>query len=133
MKLDRFVSVVLLLVLGSFPSFVSAQENEKKDETPTKDNTTIADIMKLAHGKPEFLIKKVAMGKATAEEQQELLQLYKVLAQLKPPKGTEDSWNQKTSLLVEATESVIAGKDGAAKQLTSASNCQSCHKEHKPK
>jgi hypothetical protein len=90
--------------------------------------------------KPKFKIKevmqkamkgglcgKVASGKASGEEKDQLIDLFTALHANTPPKGDADSWKTKTKALLDAAK---AG-DGAA--LKKAANCMACHSEHKGK
>ncbi len=89
------------------------------------------DVMAQAHKPPANLLRKVATGKATAEEKGQLLALYKALAANTPPQGDQESWTEKTGLLVSAAQAAVDGAPDAAAQLTKASNCMGCHNAHK--
>ena len=91
---------------------------------------TIADVMQQAHKAP--LLKSVAKGTASDEEKQKLLELYVAMAELDAPVGDKASWNEKTSLLVEAAKAAVAGEAEAGNLLTKASSCKACHTAHKP-
>lgn len=98
------------------------------------EDTTIKSIMNSAHkGPPKGtgLLKKVATGKASAEETKELLELYKFMAKLSPPKGEADAWTERSGLLVGAVEAIVKGNDEGKQQLQKASNCKACHDAHK--
>lgn len=98
------------------------------------EGTTIKTIMNGAHKAPPKgtgLLKKVATGKANAEETKDLLDLYKAMAKLAPPKGETDAWTERTGLLVGAVENIIKGEDEGKQQLQKASNCKACHDAHK--
>lgn len=92
---------------------------------------TIKSIMKVAF--KEGLARKVATGKATADEQAEFLKLSKALQELKPPQGDAESWTEKTKSLVEATQAVIDKQAEGAALFRTATNCMTCHEVHKPK
>jgi hypothetical protein len=94
---------------------------------------TIKQIMKKGHdGKPK-LCEKVATGKASKEEKQELLDLYVALAKTKPPAGDADAWQKKCDALVAAAKACVAeDKDGPG-ALKKAVACKACHEEHKKK
>ena len=109
-------------------TLVSGQQPAAK---PTKENTSVKDVMKQAHKKPNELLKRVALGKASQKESQRLLELYKVLAEHSPPKGDQASWDEKTKLLVDAVADVVAGQPEGQRELAKASNCKSCHTVHK--
>ena len=128
-QLNRIPTAILMAL--AFAGFCNGQEDPTPTEKLSKENTSIKDVMKAAHKKPNELLKSVALGKAKKPEIERLLKLYKIMSQHTPPKGDADGWKKKTKLLVEATESVIAGKPDATKLLAKASNCKSCHSAHK--
>jgi hypothetical protein len=97
-----------------------------------KPKYTIEEIMEKGHkGKPS-LCKKVVEGKASKEEKEQLLELYKALALNKPEKGDLGDWKKRTSAIVAAAKDVVADKPGANKKLGQAINCKACHNLHKP-
>ena len=94
-----------------------------------KPKFTIKQTMKAAH--KGGLMKKVADGKATDEEEKLLLEHYEAMAAHKPPKGDEAAWKEKTAALIAAAKDASAGKEGAGAALQKAANCMACHKDHK--
>jgi hypothetical protein len=92
---------------------------------------SIKDVMKQAHTPRENLLRKVAQGKANAEEKGQLLALYKALAKNTPPKGDAQAWADRTSLLVSAAQAAVDGEADAGMKLTKVSSCIACHTEHK--
>ena len=108
-------------------SFVSSTPLRGADEEKPK---TIKEVMKLVF-KKNALKDKAVMGEASDEEKKALVALLKDMAAGKPPKGSEESWKKHTAALVEAAEGVAENKEGAADSLRKASNCASCHREHK--
>jgi hypothetical protein len=88
-------------------------------------------IMDAAHkGKPN-LVTQVAEGKASKDQQKELLALYIDLGKNKPPKGSAADWKKRTDALVAATKGVIDAKPNAGNALKAAAKCMSCHEAHK--
>ena len=77
------------------------------------------------------LNEKVAGGTATAEELESLVKLYEAMAKADPPKGSKESWKEKTDALVEATKAVAKKEEGATDKYKAAVNCGACHKAHK--
>ena len=75
------------------------------------------------------LWKKVSAGKATPEEQKQLVEMFESLTKNEPPKGDKKSWEEKTSALVKGAKAAQEGKGGEA--LGKAANCAACHKVHK--
>jgi hypothetical protein len=99
------------------------------DDKPKYD---IEAIMDKAHGeKNDKILRKVLDGKATDAEKKELLELYTELGKNKPPKGSDNSWKDKTKALVAASQEVVDGKGTGVANLKKASNCSGCHKVHK--
>jgi hypothetical protein len=94
-----------------------------------KPKHTIKEVMKAVH--KSGLMKKVAEGKATDEEEKALIENYEALAANKPPKGDEASWKEKTTALLAAAKDAAAGKEGAGAALMKAYNCMACHSAHK--
>lgn len=99
----------------------NAEEETKK--------TTIKEVMKLAM--KGGLTAKVAKGEASEDEKKQLAALFKALHDNKPPKGEAESWDAKTTALVDAAAAVLEGKEGAGDKLKAAANCMECHKAHK--
>jgi hypothetical protein len=117
------IGVAALLTVAGLAGLRAADDKPKFD---------IEAIMDKAHGeKNDKLLRKVLDGKASATEKKELLELYTELGKNKPPKGSANSWKDKTTALVSASKGVVDGKDGAAASLKKAANCAACHKVHK--
>jgi hypothetical protein len=100
-----------------------SQAVARDDEEAIK--TAMKDAMKGG------LCKTVTEGKATKEEKEKLLELFKGMLEAKPPKGDEASWKEKTEALVEAAQAAVDGKADSSKLLKSAANCKACHDVHK--
>jgi hypothetical protein len=77
------------------------------------------------------LCKKVASGKADADEKKLLVKLFTKLAASKPPVADDDDWKSKTKALLDAAKAIEKGDDAAGKLLAKAANCAACHKAHK--
>src|SRR3954452_18891438 len=73
------------------------------------------------------LMKKVASGKGSEEEKQQLVALFESLHANQPKKGSQDNWKKITEALL------AAAKSGDGKAMTAAANCQACHQEFKGK
>lgn len=120
-------STILLLGLGV--SLLFAEEPTPKPKPV--DQMTIADVMQEAHKRPSQLLKKVATGRAADAEKRRLKAMYEALSKADPPQGSQDSWKEKTELLVDAADAAVSGKEDASEQLFKAANCSACHDEHK--
>lgn len=108
------------------------EEGENQEEQEGEDEEkkyTINEVMKLAH--KDDLLKKVAKGEANDEEKKQLVVYYKAMAKNKPPVGEEESWKERTKLLIEAAEAAVKGEEDASERLFKASNCKACHDLHK--
>jgi hypothetical protein len=106
---------------------VSLTTGAAEEEKP---KYTIKQVMKAGHAKGT-LKDKVAEGKATDEEKVALIAYYEALAANKPPKGSAESWKEKTTALITAAKAAAEGKEGAGEKLKAAANCAACHKDHK--
>jgi hypothetical protein len=108
-----------------------------EDKAEPRDLRDIKVIMKLAHltpqnrGTRDNLDNKVLDAKATADEKQELLELYTALGKLDPPAGNAEAWKKRTAELVASLQAVYAGKEGAAERFTQAKDCKACHVAHR--
>jgi cytochrome c556 len=74
---------------------------------------------------------KIIDGSVSDEDLKKTLELYKAMADTKPPKGDAVAFKEKVAKLIGATEQVVAKKDGAGAAYKDAANCKACHKEHK--
>lgn len=116
-----FGSAICLTLLGLVIPVARADDKPKH---------TIAEVMKKAHGGSK-LANKVVEGKASKEDKEQLLELYKALAANKPGKGDGKSWKEKTDALVVAAQAAVNGEPDAGEKLTKAKDCKTCHMVHK--
>jgi hypothetical protein len=122
---NLFIGATMLVMALAVTAGMSMAE-DKKDEKPKH---TIKEVMKTAH--KEGLLKKVQDGTATDAEKKKLADLYVALHENVPPKGSAESWKEKTEALVKASKDVLEGKKDSGDSLKKAANCAACHKEHK--
>src|SRR5262245_26919410 len=94
-------STMLVMALAMTVGMSLAQDKEKPKHT-------IKEVMKTAH--KDGLLKKVQDGKASDEEKKKLAELYVALHENTPPKGSAESWKEKTDALVKASKEVVEGK-----------------------
>ncbi len=118
---------IVVTAMGLFVS-CSGLQGRAEDE-PAKPKYTIKDVMKASMKGP--LMKKVIEGEATDEEKKTFHEMMVALSQNKPKKGEQESWDEKTKALVEASQAAVDGKAGAAGMLKKASDCKACHTPHK--
>lgn len=116
------VAVMMGFAMAAFGLSTQAEDKEKPKHT-------IKAVMKTCM--KEGLCKKAAEGKASDDEKKTLVEMFEALAAGKPPKGSADSWKEKTSALVAAAKAVAEGKEGSGEKLGAAANCMACHKDHK--
>lgn len=116
-------AVASLALLGCLVGSVGSADEGAKKKYPTK------VIMKEAMKGP--LLKKVASGEASAEETEELHAMMVALSENEPKKGEMDSWKEKTTALVVASQAAIDGNADAGAMLKKAADCKACHTPHK--
>jgi hypothetical protein len=117
------VGAVLALFVASVGLFATAQDDKPK--------FTTKEVMKKAHDGNPKLCAKVATGKASKEEKDELVVLYVALSQNKPAKGDAKSWEEKTKALVEAANECVKDDKAGGPKLQKAVDCKGCHVVHK--
>jgi hypothetical protein len=121
-----------LLVLTVLAGAMAVLGVYAADEKPQHDIDSVMDIAhKPKKGGGPSLFKRVVDGKASKQEQEKLLSLYKDLAKNKPEKGSEQDWKDRTSKMIVAAQAVVDGKPGANKTLFQVVNCKACHQLHK--
>jgi hypothetical protein len=62
--------------------------------------------------------------------QKKLLAEYQTLATLKPPRGEEKSWKDKTGAVISALTDLVDGKD-ALGRVHATTDCRACHDAHR--
>jgi hypothetical protein len=87
---------------------------------------TIGEVMQQAH--KSGLWKKVAAGNADKADREKLAELYKALAQGKPPKGELDEWKKTTEVMQKIAEDAIKDPEAGKKLKV---NCGQCHGKFK--
>jgi cytochrome c556 len=98
------------------------------------DDNPIKQAMNFAHKAPrgeKKLNEKIADGSAPEADIQKALDLYKAMADTKPPKGDAAAFKEKTNKLIAATEEVIAKNPDGIEHYKSAVDCKACHSEHR--
>ncbi len=111
-------------VVGGFPTLVDP-------ELPEDGGFNISDFMRNFHRGDDSLASRARIGDAEDEELDVLLRNYQDLATAQPPRGDPDSWREKTTSLIQATEALIAHTPDALMRYTNALNCQACHDKHR--
>lgn len=117
---------VLLLAASLLPlSFASAEDEDN----------AIKQAMRFAHKAPKGekkLSEKIVEGTASDADIQKALDLYKKMADTKPPRGDQEAFRGRVAKVVAATEEIVAKKEGATAHYKEAIDCKACHSEHKP-
>lgn len=86
MSLRNRIQTALLFALMMTGFSIGQEEVPTPTDKLSKENTSIKEVMKAAHKKPNELLKTVALGKSTKANQERLLKLYKIMAKHTPPK-----------------------------------------------
>ncbi len=98
------------------------------------EDSVIKDAMKFAHKAPKGekkLSEKIADGTANPDDVKKALELYRRMADAKPPKGDQAAYKMKVAKLVAATEEIVNNKAEGVAHYKEAVNCKACHSEHK--
>jgi hypothetical protein len=117
--------------VGLIQVIVYAQNTDK-----AKPKHTIKEVMKGAHMPPEgggkSLRERVIAGDASDDEKRELLDFYISLLENDPPRGEPEAFHQKAGAVALAAAKIVVGREGADQELTRATVCAACHRDHKP-
>ena len=98
------------------------------------DDNPIKQAMVFAHKAPrgkKKLNEKIVECAASDADIKKALDLYKAMADTKPPKGDPAAFHEKVSKLIAATEEVVAKKPGGIEHYKAAVDCKACHSEHR--
>jgi hypothetical protein len=115
-------TVALLVLALALPAFA-------------EEDNAIKKAMQFAHKAPQGekkLNEKIAEGTATEAEIQKALDLYKAMADTKPPRGDQAAFQEKVGKVIVATEELVAKKSDGVAHYKEAINCKACHSDHKP-
>jgi hypothetical protein len=97
-----------------------------------EDTNPIKEAMKFAHKAPrgeKKLNEKIAEGTAAEADIKKALELYRAMADTKPPKGDQAAFKEKTRKLVIATEEVLARNPSGLEHYKTAVDCKACHSD----
>ncbi len=92
---------------------------------------TIKAWMETTHKGADNLASEVRNGRGTPEDHKKLLEVYKTLATMKPPRGDEKSWKAKTSAVIAALTDLVDKKPGAVDRVHATTDCRACHDVHR--
>ena len=96
-----------------------------------KDELSLSHIMKKGHKGKASLSAKAKKGEASEAELKRLIGMYLAMEKLSPPRGSQESWKEKTAQLSRTAIHLFAKREGAADAYADAVNCKACHKLHK--
>ena len=131
MRSNRWVRIMgAIAVAGCAAALVIGVPLVRADDAA---KPSIKDIMKADHKGDKSLAKKVGSGKATPDEVAKLLADYKIIADEKPPAGTQDDWTMRMTKLITATQAIQSGDKAGPDQFKAAVSCKACHELHKEK
>jgi hypothetical protein len=100
-----------------------------------EESNPIKEAMDFAHKAPKGekkLNEKIVDGTAAEADVKKALDLYKAMADTKPPKGDQAEFKQKVEKLIAATQEVVDKKPDAAVHYKEAVNCKDCHSQFRP-
>ena len=103
--------------------------------TFAEEDSVIKDAMKFAHKAPKGekkLSDKILDGTASDEDVKKALDLYKKMADAKPPRGDQADFKKKVAKVIEATEELVKKDPQGVAHYKAAIDCKACHSEHKP-
>ena len=100
-------------------------------EEAVQEEISISDVMAEFHEGETSIANQAKEGEAEVEDLQRMLENYQAMVDLSPPQGPPDSWKEKTTKLVEATQALIAGEEGAIESYRLAVDCKACHSVHR--
>ena len=99
-----------------------------------EEDNAIKQAMKFAHKAPQGekkLNEKIADGTASDADIKKALDMYKAMADTKPPKGDQAAFKEKVTKLITATQELVDKKQDGVAHYKEAVNCKACHSEHK--
>ena len=119
----------ILLAIGLWLG-VGAAAQDKKQDNKKKPPASVKEIMKRTHEGKDNLASEVRNGFGTKEMQKKLLAEYQTLATLKPPRGEEKSWKDRTGAVISALTDLVDGKDTLGR-VHATTDCRACHDAHR--
>ena len=106
-------------------------ELQAPKEEAVSSTMSISDVMTEFHEGKTSIANQAKAGEAEVDDLQRMLKKYQALVELSPPQGPLESWKEKTTKLVEATQGLIAGEEGAIESYRLAVDCKACHSVHR--
>ena len=131
-KMAGYLVAGLVAVALTIPS-LAADKKKGKGKGKGKGNA-IKTAMQKYHKAPKGtdpICKKASSGAASKEEIGGMLKAYQAMAKVKPSKGDQKSWEEKTAALIGATEALNSGAADGVDKYKAAVNCKACHSVHK--
>jgi hypothetical protein len=118
------ISLSLLVVFGVTAAVVADENHE-----------IIEKVMKEGMKGDDSPASKVIDGAASDEEINSLASLIGTMKGTEAPKGDQADYTKKVYALIAAIDTIAGGDKSpkAVEAFDEASNCKSCHTDHKPK
>lgn len=100
-------------------------------QTEEPASASISGVMVDYHKGKEALAVQAREGNAQKADLENMLEAYKGILDLTPPKGEVDAWKLKINALIDSTQDLIDDKEGAVAAYKTAVNCKACHTDHR--
>lgn len=94
---------------------------------------TISTIMKSIHEGKNSKAVLAPEGKLSDDDLNQMLELYTLMAAMRPPKGEPAHFQELTRNLITATKGLLAKTPGADDEYRQAADCKACHAQHRSK
>jgi len=124
--MKKLLCLAVVVAAVGIAGHLLAADKDKKSKIET--------IMEKAHkGGKNSLRNRVLRNEASKEELATLVELYTELSKATPPKGSKESWKEKTTAVLEAAKKVKADPTdkAALAAYNKATTCMACHDVHK--
>lgn len=106
--------------------------SEEEAQDVAEPETTISDVMIDFHKGKDSIAAQAQEGNVDTERLMEMLIGYQAMAGREPPKGSNDDWKQKTTELIDATNSLIQSiNPETIERYKNAVSCKACHTDHR--
>lgn len=94
---------------------------------------SISTIMKSIHEGKNSKAILAPEGKLSDDDLNQMLELYTLMAAMRPPKGEPEHFQELTRNLIAATKGLLAKTPGADDDYRQAADCKACHSQHRSK
>ena len=95
---------------------------------------TVKEVMEKTHKdidgrEPAYEVRE---GRGTEADRKLILDAYKAMSFMKPPRGDEKAWKAKTGEIVSTISDMLAKKPGAEGRINGLMSCRGCHEGYRP-